>query len=226
MKRSGPLLTLLAGLLLGLFMLSLNATTGEKTTSSYEKPSASVKPSPSTKASPGTAPASRSAPPTPSPARTPVPAGVYTGRTDDDSSAVAITVRDDKAIAYVCDGHNIESWLQGDVKDDGSLRLTGKGGASLDGKVKGTKEIRGTAHVGSGSYAFTIGRTKKSSGLYRANSTVAGARIEGGWIVLPDGEQVGILKRDGKPSPAPRIDPETGAVTVDGQQLTARPVTP
>jgi hypothetical protein len=155
-----------------------------------------------------------------------VPEGVYTGRTDDDSSAVAITVRDDKAIAYVCDGHNIESWLRGDVKADGSLRLTGKGGASLDGKVKGTKEIRGTANVGSGSYAFTIGKAKKSSGLYRANSTVAGAKIEGGWIVLPDGEQVGILKRDGKPSPAPEIDPETGAVTVDGQQLTARPVTP
>ncbi|MFF7072515.1 hypothetical protein [Streptomyces pseudovenezuelae] len=224
MKRSGPLLTLLAGLLVGLFMLSLNATTGEKPTSASVEPSASVKSSPGTKASPSTAPTS--APPSPSPARTPVPEGVYTGRTDDDSSAVAITVRDDKAIAYVCDGHNIESWLQGDVRDDGSLRLTGKGGASLDGKVRGTKEIRGTAHVGSGNYAFGIDRTKKSSGLYRANSTVAGARIEGGWIVLPDGEQVGILKRDGKPSPAPEIDPETGAVTVDGQQLTARPVTP
>jgi hypothetical protein len=226
MKRSGPLLTLLAGLLLGLFMLSLNATTGEKATSSYVKPPSSQKPSPSTKASPNTAPARTSAPPSPSPSRTSVPEGVYTGRTDDDSSAVAITVRDDKAIAYVCDGHNIESWLQGDVKDDGSLRLTGKGGASLDGTAKGAKEIRGTAHVGSGSYAFTISRTKKSSGLYRANSTVAGAKIEGGWIVLPDGEQVGILRRDGKPSPAPEIDPETGAVTVDGQQLTARPVSP
>jgi serine/threonine-protein kinase len=220
MKRSGPLLTLLAGLLLGLFMLSLNATTGEESTSEY------VKPSPGAKASAGTAPARTSAPPSPSASRTPVPEGVYTGRTDDDSSAVAITVRDDKAIAYVCDGHNIESWLQGDVQGDGSLRLTGSGGARLDGKVKGTKEIRGAAHVGSGSYAFTVGRTKKSSGLYRANSTVAGARIEGGWIVLPDGEQVGILRHDGKPSPAPRLDPETGAVTVDGQQLTARPVTP
>ncbi|MDH6583640.1 hypothetical protein M2161_002746 [Streptomyces sp. SAI-133] len=226
MKRSGPLLTLLAGLLLGLFMLSLNATTGEKPTSASVQPSASAQPSPGTKASPGTAPAQTSAPPSPSPARTAVPEGVYTGRTDDDSSAVAITVRDDKAIAYVCDGHNIESWLQGDVREDGSLRLTGKGGASLDGRVKGPREIRGTAHVGSGSYAFTLGRSKKSSGLYRANSTVAGAKIEGGWIVLPDGEQVGILRRDGKPSPAPEIDPETGAVTVDGQQLTARPATP
>ncbi|MEU0027709.1 hypothetical protein [Streptomyces sp. NPDC006335] len=228
MKRSGPLLTLLAGLLVGLFMLALNATTGEKATSSYVKPPASGKPSAGTKASPSAAPAQSSTPPSPSPTRprTAVPEGVYTGRTDDDSSAVAITVRDDKAIAYVCDGRNVESWLQGDVEDDGSLRLTGKGDARLDGKVKGAQEIRGTARVGSGSHTFTLGRSKKSSGLYRANASVAGARIEGGWIVLPDGEQVGILKRDGKPSPAPEIDPETGAVTVDGQQLTARPVTP
>ena len=218
MKRSGPLLTLLAGLLLGLFMLSLNATTGEKPTS------ASVQPSPSTKASPSAAPKPTTA--SPSPSRTPVPEGVYTGRTDDDSSAVAITVRDDKAIAYVCDGRNVESWLQGDVKDDGSLKLSGKGGASLDARVKGAGQLSGKANVGSGGYPFTIDRTNKSSGLYRANSTVAGAKIEGGWIVLPDGEQVGILKRDGKPSPAPEIDPETGAVTVEGQQLTARPVTP
>ncbi|WP_328746008.1 hypothetical protein OHT57_11285 [Streptomyces sp. NBC_00285] len=220
MKRSGPLLTLLVGLLVGLFMLSLNATTGEKPTS------ASVKPSPGTKASPNTAPPKSSAPPSPSPSRTPVQEGVYAGRTDDDSSAVAITVRDDKAIAYVCDGHNIESWLQGDVKDDGSLHLTGKGGARLDAAVKGVKEIRGTAGVGNGRYAFTVDRAKKPSGLYRANSTVAGAKIEGGWIVLPKGEQVGILTRDGKRSAAPEIDPETGAVTVDGQQLTARPVHP
>ncbi|MFD5407961.1 hypothetical protein [Streptomyces griseorubiginosus] len=224
MKRSGPLLTLLAGLLLGLFMLSLNATTGEKPTSSYVKPPSSGKPS--TKASPSTPPARTTPSSSPSPARTPLPEGVYTGRTDDDSSAVAITVRGDKAIAYVCDGHNIESWLQGAVQDDGSLRLTGKDGTSLNGRAEGAKAIRGTAKVGSGSHPFTIKKTKKSSGLYRANSTVAGARIEGGWIVLPDGKQVGILRRDGKPSPAPAIDPETGAVTVDGQQLTARPVTP
>ncbi|MDH6448890.1 MULTISPECIES: hypothetical protein [unclassified Streptomyces] len=226
MKRSGPLLTLLAGLLVGLFMLSLNATTGEKPTSAAVQPSPSTKASPGTKASPSAAPTNPTPPPRATPSATAVPEGVYTGRTDDDSSAVAITVRDDKAIAYVCDGHNIESWLQGDVKADGSLRLTGKGGASLEAEVKGTRQLRGTATVGSGSYPFTIDRSKKSSGLYRANSTVAGAKIEGGWIVLPDGEQVGILKRDGKPSPAPRIDPETGAVTVDGQQLTARPVTP
>ena len=66
----------------------------------------------------------------------------------------------------------------------------------------------------------------KPSGLYRATTEVRGAKIDGGWVVLPGGRQVGILRRGDKPSPAPRIDPETGAVTVDGEQLTARPVVP
>jgi hypothetical protein len=221
MKRPGPLLTLLAGLLLGLFMLSLNATTGTKSTSSTYKED-----SPAVSASPTTTKPSASPSPTPSRTRTAVPAGVYTGRTDDDSSAVAVTVRGDRAIAYFCDGHNIESWLKGDVRDDGGLRLAGDHGARLTGTLKGGKQIRGSADVGGGHYAFTIDKAKKPSGIYRTNSQVAGARIVGGWIVLPGGKQVGIVTRDGEPSAAPTIDPETGAVTVDGQQLTARPVTP
>jgi serine/threonine-protein kinase len=55
---------------------------------------------------------------------------------------------------------------------------------------------------------------------------VRGAKLDGGWIVLPGGKQVGILTRDGTPGAAPPIDPTTGAVTVDEQHLTARPATP
>ena len=218
MKRPGPLLTLLAGLLLGLFMLSLNATTGTKSASStYKEKSPGVTASPT--------PSRTTTSPSPSPSRAAAPQGVYTGRTDDDSSAVAVSLRGGKAIAYFCDGHNIESWLKGTVKDDGSLRLSGDHGAKLNGTVRG-KQIRGTAEVGGGHYAFTLAKAKKPSGIYRANSQVAGARIVGGWIVLPGGKQVGIVTRDGAPSAAPAIDPETGAVTVDGQRLTAQPVTP
>ncbi|MXM68716.1 hypothetical protein GR925_36230 [Streptomyces sp. HUCO-GS316] len=220
MKRSGPLLTLLAGLLLGLFMLSLNATTGTKTASSTYQDEPSPSPTPKKTV---TSPAP---PPTPSPSRSPVPNADYAGRTDDDSSAVAVTLRDGKAIAYFCDGRDKESWLKGDVRDDGSMRLTGKGDAELNGTLKAGKRIRGTVDIGGGHYAFTADKAKKPSGLYRATAAVRGAKIDGGWIVLRDGTQVGILTRDGEPSPAPRIDPETGVVTVDGQQLTARPVTP
>ncbi|MBE8476604.1 hypothetical protein [Streptomyces justiciae] len=218
MKRSGPLLTLLAGLLVGLFMLSLNATTGEK------KTSASVEESPSPKASPP--PTTRSPSPSPSPSKSPIPNADYAGRTDDDSSAVAVSLRDGRAIAYFCDGRDKESWLKGDVEDDGSMKLTGKGGAELNGTLKQGKRISGTVDIGGGHYTFTADKAIKPSGLYRATATVRSAKFDGGWIVLKDGTQVGILTKNGKPSPAPEIDPATGAVTVDGEQLTARPVTP
>ncbi|WP_369032929.1 hypothetical protein [Streptomyces adonidis] len=223
MKRTGPLFTLLAGLLLALFMLSLNATTGTKpaSTSQADTPADKVSPSPAptkTKASP-------SPTPSPSPTRNPAPNADYAGRTDDDSSAVSVSLRDGRAIAYFCDGRDKESWLKGDVEADGSMKLTGKGGSVLNGTLKG-KSIRGTVDIEGGHYAFTADKAVKPSGLYRATATVRNAEIDGGWIVLSTGDQVGIVNRNGKPSPAPRIDPETGAVTIDGERLTARPVTP
>ncbi|MFC8665604.1 hypothetical protein [Streptomyces sp. NPDC057199] len=224
MKRSGPLFTLLAGLLLALFMLSLNVTSGTRSTSTGSESSGDVvQASPTPTASPPSGKPSPS--PSPSPSKTAVPNADYAGRTDDDSSAVAVTLRDGKAVAYFCDGKDQESWLKGDVEADGSMRLTGRNGNVLTGELKGQR-IRGTVDMGQREYGFTADKAVKPSGLYRATATVRGAEVDGGWIVLPSGRQVGILNRAGEPSPAPRIDPETGAVTVDGQQLTAKPVTP
>jgi len=222
MKHSGPLFTLLAGLLLALFMLSLNATTGTKSASSYQEESPSPKASPSPLPTKTTPPPS----PSPSPSTSPVPNADYAGRTDDDSSAVAVSLRDGRAIAYFCDGHDKESWLKGDVEADGTMKLTGKQGAELNGTLKEGKRIRGTVEMGGERYGFTADKAVKPSGLYRATATVRGAKIDGGWIVLPNGNQVGVLKRDGKATAAPRIDPETGTLTVDGKELAARPVTP
>ncbi|MCT9009846.1 hypothetical protein ACWGKW_18475 [Streptomyces sp. NPDC054766] len=225
MKRPGPLLTLLAGLVFAVFMLSLNAMTGTKNASnpyrqaspgvsvSASAPSASSSPSPSTS-------------PSPSPSRRALPNADYAGRTDDNSSAVAVSLRGGKAIAYFCDGHDKESWLKGDVKDDGTMKLTGGNGDELNGTLQDGKRIRGTASVGGQRYGFTADRAIKPSGLYRATATVRGAKVDGGWIVLPGGKQVGVVERDGTPSAAPVIDPETGAVTIDGQKIIARPVTP
>ncbi|MEU6844939.1 hypothetical protein ABZ930_24020 [Streptomyces sp. NPDC046716] len=211
MKRSGPLFTLFAGLALGLVMLSLNATTGEAGAPPGNTPAAS--------------PATESPSVRPSPSRTAGGKSAYAGRTDDGTAAVSVSVRGDRAIAYYCDGRTKESWLKGPVGDDGSLRLSGAHGAELTGTLKGDR-IRGTVETGDRPAAFTARKAVKPSGLYRATTEVRGARIDGGWIVLPDGRQVGVLERDGVPRAAPRIDPETGAVIVDGERLTARPVVP
>ncbi|MFF0137378.1 hypothetical protein ACFYRN_13220 [Streptomyces sp. NPDC005227] len=236
MKRPGPLLTLLAGLVLGVFLLSLNAATGTRTASADQKnpPGATVSPAaPGASASPSSpdpsSPSPRSSPsssPSSSPTVRPVPDADYAGRTDDDSSAVAVSLRDGKAIAYFCDGHDKESWLKGDVGSDGAMKLTGRDGAELNGTLKDGRRIRGTVDLGGRRSGFTADRAVKPSGLYRATSTVRGAKIDGGWIVLPGGKQVGVVDRDGTPSKAPAIDPETGAVTIDGRKIVARPVTP
>ncbi|MFK4069103.1 hypothetical protein [Streptomyces sp. NPDC029674] len=218
MNRSGPLLTLLCGLLLALFMLSLNATT-ETGGASYGGDASGTTTSSPTKDT------STPAEPTGKPVGTPPPNADYAGRTDDDTSAVSVSMRDGKAVAYFCDGRDTESWLKGNVEDDGSMRLTGKHGAKLDGRITG-KKVRGTVDIGEETWKFTAGKAVKPSGLYRATTEVRGAKVDGGWIVLPDGSQVGIVKRDGKPAKAPRLDPRTGAVLVDGDTVTARPVTP
>ncbi|MEU5001377.1 hypothetical protein [Streptomyces sp. NPDC021622] len=226
MKRSGPLYTLLGGLLLALFMLSLNATTGTGNSSYGEDSPGAASPAPS-KSDPSKSPTDDpSKEPTKKPSKKPPAKAEYAGRTDDDTSAVSISIRDGKAIAYFCDGRNTESWLKGKVEDDGSMRLTGKHGAKLDGTLRDDDKVRGTVDIDKKTWDFTADRAKKPSGLYRATTEVRGAEVDGGWIVLPDGSQVGILKRDGKPAPAPRLDPESGAVPFDGGRLTARPVVP
>ncbi|MFD3574069.1 hypothetical protein [Streptomyces sp. NPDC058644] len=231
MKRSGPLYTLLGGLLLALFMLSLNATTGTGNTSYGGDAPGAASPAP-TSAEPTSAKPTEDAPsakptdsPSKSPSKRPPGKSEYAGRTADDAAAISISIRDDKAIAYYCNGRDAESWLKGDVEDDGSMRLTGKHGAKLEATLA-DNAVRGKVEIDKKPRDFTAARAKKPSGLYRATTEVRGAEIDGGWIVLPDGRQVGILKQDGKPQKAPRLDPETGTVPFDGGELTARPVVP
>jgi serine/threonine-protein kinase len=221
MKRSGPLYTLLAGLALAVVMLSLNATTGSSAASYREPPPSATPSSPS----PSPTPTPTGPTPTPTPSATPRPDADYAGHTVGRAAGVAIAVREGKAIAYVCDGRTKEAWLRGDVDPDGGMRLTGKNGSKLVGTLAGNR-ITGTIELTDRTWKFTAAKAVKPSGLYRATARVSGAKIDGGWIVLPDGKQVGIVDRDGAPSAAPSIDPETGAVTIDGAGLTAKPVVP
>jgi hypothetical protein len=222
MKRSGPLLTLLAGLLLALVLLSLNATTGSGT-SSYGNSGSTAAPAPATtKPAPA---ATKTTPPPPSRTATPPPDASYAGRTKDDRASVAISLKRGKAIAYVCDGRTQEAWLKGDVKDDGTMKLSGSDGSKLEGTLRGNR-IDGTVDLRKNNWQFTAAKAVKPSGLYRATTEVRGAKIDGGWIVLQDGRQVGIVDSDGTPSAAPPIDPQTGAVTVNGTRITAAPAVP
>lgn len=221
MNRQGPLFTLIAGLAFAVALLTLNATTGSaggpaKTAGATRPPAADPSASPTAPASPE---ASASATATPKPP----PDADYAGRTKDREATVAVAVRDGKAIAYVCDGRSTEAWLRGDVGDDGGLDLKGDGGARLTGKVSGGK-VTGTAVVSGREWTFTAAKADKPAGLYRATATVRGAEVEGAWIVLQNGQQVGVVTTDGRPAAAPKLDVDAGTATVNGGQVRTEPV--
>jgi hypothetical protein len=179
----------------------------------------SVTPSP-----PGTQQASPTA--SPSETATTEPEGdqfpdkiVYAGRTDDDSAAIAVAVLGDRAAAYVCDGRNVESWMRGTARD-GELNLRAKNGDAAEAKLDGST-IEGTIELGDEKLDFTIDEATRPAGLYRAT----GSAYTIGWIVLPDGSQVGIATRDdGTSTAAPKLDPGQPDVDVNGQSMTAKPV--
>ena len=144
---------------------------------------------------------------------------VYAGRTDDDGAAIAVAVLGDRAAAYVCDGRNVESWMRGTARD-GELNLRAKNGDTLEAKLDGST-IEGTIELGDEKLDFTIEKAKRPAGLYRAR----GSAYTIGWIVLPDGSQVGIETRDdGTSTAAPKLDPDQPDVEVNGQSVTAKPV--
>jgi len=141
----------------------------------------------------------------------------YAGRVKGGGPLLAISVRDGVAVAYLCDG-KLEAWFKG-TATAGRLTLTGKKGGDLTGTFNADR-AKGSVTVGQREWDFQTPTVKKPSGLWKATAEVRGATVEGGWVVLKDGTQVGMVTRNGVPTTAPLIDPAAGRVTIDGQLLT------
>jgi hypothetical protein len=220
MKHRSPLVTLAAVALAFAIMFIVNIVSGPPGSGS-------------TGASPPAAPAtgSSSLQPTETAAATPNATAsetaedstfpeqvVYAGRAEDSQGAIAVAVLGSQAAAYFCDGRNVEVWFRGTV-EGGNISLKSKSGATLDAELDGN-EIKGTAQVENDTVEFEIDEAKRPAGLYRAR----GSKTTIGWIVLPDGSQVGVQTTGSDSSAAPRLDPEDPQVTVDGESLDAAPV--
>jgi hypothetical protein len=145
---------------------------------------------------------------------------VYAGKAENRRLAVAIAVKGDKAAAYLCDGARVEAWLTG-TAHDGRVELASAGKNAALVATLGADALTGTATLGTNEYRFAIGPAKKPAGLYRSK----GATTTIGWIVLPDGSQVGLANTSGQESPAPPLDAASTTATVNGQVVTATPVT-
>jgi hypothetical protein len=151
----------------------------------------------------------------------------YAGEVNGGGASVAISVHGSQAIAYVCNGSVIEAWLKGTAAG-GHLTMTGKNHARLSAAYR-FKRAAGHVVTHGIRYTFSAPAVHKPSGLYRSIAIVRGATIKAGWIVLPDGTQVGSLERNANavaPSAtqAPALDVTTGTAHDGDTVLVATPI--
>jgi hypothetical protein len=216
MKRT-PLITLLGGIALFAVLIVVNMVI---TSGDDEPQEETAVIGESVTASP--TPAATAASPSPAPPAQKVNA-VWGGQVDGGAATLAIAVTEGVAVAYLCDGKKVEAWLQGTAAD-GKLSLTGKNNATLAGTFGGGKAT-GTVTASGKQWTFTAPAIAAPAGLYRAVADVRAAKVVGGWIVLPDGSQVGIVTTDGVPGPAGPLTLPAASAVVDGATITAVPVT-
>ena len=222
MKIKTPYITLLTGAALGAVLLVASMLATPKAPAS---PAAAATPPPASSAAAQPSPAS----PTPTAttvANVPARAN-YAGEVNGGGASVAISIHHGQAIAYVCNGSVIEAWLKGTAAG-GHLTMTGKGRARLSATYRSKRAVGHVVAHGI-RYTFSAPAVHKPSGLYRAIAIVRGAKIKAGWIVLPDGTQVGSLEPNADaaaPSAtrAPMLDVATGTAQDGGTVLVATPV--
>jgi hypothetical protein len=216
MSYRGPLTTLAAGAAVTAVLIGLSfrpAPAGQQAADGSAPPTL---PTAGTLSAPP--PSSRPAPAAPRPVV--VVNGTWAGKIPSTGTTLAIAIKNGTAIAYLCDGGRIEAWMKGTAIGSlltmtavqGTGRLTGTvTGDRVSGKVTEARQDRG----------FDIRTVTRPSGLYRATASVRGAALVGGWIVLPDGRQVGLATLAGKPVKPSALNLTTGTAVVDGE--TVRP---
>jgi hypothetical protein len=251
MKQPGPLLTLVAGVVLAAGIATANyandsgiqpvAGSAPAVPAVSSTPSAAVSPAPgASKVPPSAAPSdaasassappdavsSAPAPPAEAPVKTAPPRRAnYTGRVNGGGASIAVSVQGDRAIAYLCDGRRAEAWLNGTVTE-GRLDLKNAKGDSLAGDVR-KSSVAGTVKVGAKSWQFSAPKVARPAGLYRAipkGKDSKGSAGKAGWIVQPDGSQVGVITSGTTSKPAPHLDFGSKATSVNGTRVTVESV--
>ncbi|MCO1659658.1 hypothetical protein [Pseudonocardia humida] len=221
MKRYAPLLTLLAVAVLGLGLLAVNVA-GEPDGSAAPAAAAAAAPAETTApAPPAPAPTTEpAAPPAPEPPA--VAEKAYAGRSSGDEVTVAVAVKDGRAVGYVCDGEEIEAWLEGTVEGDTIALRSGDGEVGVAGNLDEDAAF-GDVTVNGQSWPFSAKAVQEPGGLYEGRGDVRGVATRIGWIVEGDGRVTGLARSAGSaaPQPAPPLDPNApDRVVVDGAPIT------
>ncbi|HEX4358586.1 MAG TPA: hypothetical protein VH141_13740 [Pseudonocardia sp.] len=133
----------------------------------------------------------------------------YTGYTDGNHAAIAVTVRDGQVSAYLCDGKAVEGWYQGSASN-GTLDAKGKGANALSGTLS-DRTLTGTVSARGKSWTYSATPAKAPAGLYRAKSSTRTT----GWIKDSSGKVTGLAHDGDTVTPAGPLDPAT-AQSVEG----------
>jgi len=219
MKRYAPILTLLVVAALGAVLLVVNAFSAPGANVAATTPvasSAAVEPAPVAE------PVPPPPPPTPAPPPPVVAEKAYAGRSSGNEVTVAVAVKDGRAVAYVCDGKQIEAWLEGSLVGD-QLSLTGTKDptATITGTVTDAAAL-GSVAVGGKQWPYAAKGVEAPGGIYEGRANVRGVATRIGWIVEGDGQITGAARPAGaaQPQPAPAFDPAApDAVTLDGVEV-------
>ena len=118
----------------------------------------------------------------------------YAGSVDGGAASLAIVVNNGKAIAYVCDGKKVEAWLNGTMAN-GQIDLTGAAGEP-EGHLR-RRPGQGQRHRRRQVVGLHGQDRGPPSGLYRSAASLRN-KLDAGWVVLPDGRQVGVQKKNGE----------------------------
>jgi hypothetical protein len=148
---------------------------------------------------------------------------VYAGRSSGNEVTLSVVTDGDKAASYVCNGRNVEAWLQGSVHGN-QVSMTGLHGAGLTGSLSGLAMF-GTVTPGAGlSFPFSAELSPEPAGVYQARITVNGLATRIGWAVLPDGTQLGVAVAGTTKYAAPPLNLSNDSFILDGTRFTASDV--
>lgn len=218
MRQLGPLLTLGAVAVLGAALFTAGALADPARQAPPAPVAAAAAESPPPETPPPDPAAAEPTAVVPSPA---VVEAVWAGRSSGNEVTVAVAVRDGRAVAYVCDGEQVEAWLEGALTGD-ALALTGAD-AVLDATVDEASAL-GSVTVGGVTWPFSAQVVQAPDGLYDGRANVDGVAVRIGWIAL-DGTVTGGARADGEVVDAPAFDPTAPAATsLDGAPVTVTAV--
>ena len=181
MRKYAPLLTLVSVVLLGVGLVVANMISTPTRTAPAAAPAARAAAAPPAAAAPSAAAAGPGPASAPAPAAAPaVTQKAYTGRTAGNEATVAVAVNDGKATAYVCDGKNVEAWLNGSLDGD-RLSLAGRTG-SLTATLTDRATL-GTVVVDGVAWPFSAAGVAQPSGVTTGRASLSEVAARVGWTV-------------------------------------------